>query len=43
VREALPEERAGQIITGAALVGLAGFVFWLRLRRALKPVGNPYV
>jgi hypothetical protein len=36
VREALPEERAGQIISGAALVGLAVFAFWPRLRRILN-------
>lgn len=33
VREALPEERTGQVISGVSLAGLAGFVLWLRLRR----------
>ena len=33
-REPLPEERAGQVISGASLAGLAGFALWLRLRRS---------
>jgi hypothetical protein len=35
-REALPEERAGRIVSGVSLVGLAGFVLWLRQRRSLN-------
>jgi hypothetical protein len=35
-RESLPEERAGQVISGVSLAGLAGFVLWLRLRRSLN-------
>jgi hypothetical protein len=35
-RESLPEERAGQMISGASLAGLAGFVLWRRLRRSLN-------
>lgn len=34
-RESLPEERAGQVISGVSLAGLAGFVLWRRLRRRL--------
>jgi hypothetical protein len=35
-RESLPEERAGQAISGVSLGGLAGIAFWLCLRRSLK-------
>jgi hypothetical protein len=35
-RESLPEERAGQVISGVSLAGLAGFALWLRLRRPLN-------
>lgn len=35
-RESLPEERAGQVISGVSLAGLAGFALWLRLRRSLN-------